>query len=161
MATISIKKLLADFLPFSGAPYGNSMNVKGSLVTSAAGVLVNGDSSAAIAAGDKVRIGILPAGMELHSALALISDAFRATSTFKIGFEYVDGVDSASVPQDDDYFYAALAADAAARTSATNTGVRPVVLPKDAYLIVTNQVVAQNVVGVLDVIVTGAMVGQP
>ena len=106
--------------------------------TNSSGVYVDSDTTTAVGNGDKVRVGVLSAGMRLHDALAIVSDAFRASSTAKIGFEYVDGVDSTDVPQDDDYFFAALALDAAGRTRAANTGVRPVTLPKDAYLIVTN-----------------------
>jgi hypothetical protein len=104
---------------------------------------------------------VLPAGAILIGSLALLNDTFRASTTFKIGFEYVDGVDSSSVPQDDDYFYAALAADAASRTAATNTAVRPVKLPKDAYLILTNGVAAQNTAGILDLFVQAILSGTP
>lgn len=159
MATITKKGIQQDRQMTGVSPYGNKISLIHSLVTNASGAVVGSDSTSAIGATDKVRIGVLPAGMQLVDALAIVSDAFRATSTAKIGFEYVDGVDDTSVPQDDDYFFAALAMDAAGRTRAANTGVRPLVLPKDAYLIYTNAVVAQNAVGILDVVVDGVLVG--
>ena len=82
--------------------------------------------------------------------LAIVSDAFTAATTAKIGFAYVDGVDSTSVPQDDDYFFlAGLATNALVRTRSTNTGVAPITLPKDAYVILTNAGAAHASVGVL------------
>jgi hypothetical protein len=158
--TTTLKKLLTDHLPFSGVPYGNAVSRLYSLSTDASGIVVNGDATVALADAGVVRIGVIDGGTRLEDCLAIVSDAFRASSTAKIGFAYVDGVDDSNVPQDDDYFFAALALDAAGRTRANNTAVRPVVLPKDAYLIVTNGGGnAQNVVGVLDVVVSGAMIG--
>ena len=153
MATITKKKVLTEG-GFGGiTPYGNALRLPFSFETNASGVYVNSDAAAAVGAGDKVRIGVIPAGVRVNGALAIVSDGFRATSTGKLGFEYVDGVDSTDVPQDDDYFFAALDLATAGRTHANNTAVRPVVLPKDAYVILTNQVVAQNVAGQLDLLV--------
>lgn len=162
MTTVTRKKLLTDHLPFSGAPYGNSFVQKAVLETTAAGALVSGDNGATpLAIGDKVRFAVIPAGTELNDALAIVSTAFTAATTAKIGFEYVDGVDVAAVPQDDDYFFAALATNAVGRTRATNTGVRPVTLPKDAYLIATVAGAAHAKAGALDLIIEGRIVGQP
>lgn len=140
---------------FGGVPYGNAAVRHFSMETKANGALVDGNSAAAIGATDKVRLGILPAGMRLDDALAIISDAFTATITGDLGFEYVDGVDDATVPQDADYFLADLNAAAVGRTRANNTGVKPVVLPKDAYLIWTNQVAAHASVGRADFLIYG------
>jgi hypothetical protein len=159
MTTVTVKKLLSDRLPFSGTPYGNAVHVLASLVTSAAGVMTNSDQTTALVQTNKVRFGVLDRGMRIEDGLAIVSDAFTAAMTGKIGFEYVDGVDDADVPQDDDYFFAALALDAAGRTKANNTGVRPVTLPKDAYLILTVGGADAAAVGKLDMLVTGSMVG--
>lgn len=159
MATITKKKVLTE-QQFGGVPYGNKTSLSFTFETDAAGKYANSDTpGTAVGIGDKVRIGVLPAGMRLEDSLAIVSDAFTATSTGKLGFEYVDGVDSAAVPQDDDYFNAAITLATLGRFPANNTAVRPVVLPKDAYLILTNQVAAQNVVGQLDVIVEGVLAG--
>jgi len=159
MATITKKQVLTE-RQFGGVPYGNQSAYFYSLVTNSSGVYTDGDSTGAIGASDKLRIGVLPAGLRLIDALAIVSDTFRASSTGKIGFEYVDGEDSTDVPQDDDYFFAALDLAAAARTRAANTGVRPVVLPKDAYLILTHGGGnAQNTAGALDLVITGELVG--
>lgn len=144
-----------------GAPYGNAWKKRFTLQTTATGAPVDADSSAALAIGDVVRIGWLPAGIELHDCLSIVSDGFTASTTIKLGFAYEDGVDSAAVPQDDDYFHAALSLAAAGRTRANNTAVVPVVLPKPAYLIATIQGAAQDGVGRLDVIVDGLNQGNP
>ena len=43
------------------------------------------------ATGDVVRFGILPAGIKISDALVIISDAFATSTTYKLGFAYVDG----------------------------------------------------------------------
>lgn len=157
MATVNTKQM--PYQAGISGPYGNGWKKKFTFQTTAAGVAVNTDKATAVAIGDVVRLGIMPAGVELHDALAIVSDAFTALTTAKIGFAYVDGVDDASVPQDDDYFFAALATSSAGRTSANNTAVRPVRLPKDAYLILTRAGAADASVGVMDLIVEGENLG--
>ncbi len=129
------------------------------LTSNTSGAAVNSDSTSAIGNGDKVRIGILPAGMCLDDALFIVSDAFTALVTADIGFEYVDGVDSTDVPQDADYFGTAITLHTAGRDPADNATVRPVTLPNDAYLIVATAGADNAAVDVLDVIVRGEMVG--
>lgn len=157
MATIT-KKRLQDANNFA-AECGNSVVQTYSLASNSSGAAVGSDSTAAIGNGDKVRIGILPAGLRLDDALAIVSDAFTALVTADIGFEYMDGVDDTAVPQDADYFGAAFTLHTAGRFPAKNTAVRPVVLPKSAWLIVTTGGAANAAVGVLDVIVWGENVG--
>lgn len=160
MATITRKKIL-DQQQFGGVPYGNRTEFKFNFDTSAAGVFTDGDATAAVGIGDKVRLGTLPAGFDVRASLAILSAVFTAASTADIGFEYVDGVDSATVPQNAAYFYSGLALSAAARTVMTNATVRPVLLPKDVYLILTNKVAAQNVAGKLDLLIDGVLLGAP
>lgn len=157
MANINNKRAISD-AGFGGVPYGNAIVRHFSMETKANGSLVDGDSTAAVGATDKVRLGILPAGMRLDDSLAIISDAFTATITGDLGFEYVDGVDDSDVPQDVDYFNNSLAVTVG-RTRQANTAVKPVVLPKDAYLIWTNEVAAHASVGRLDVLIYGADMG--
>jgi hypothetical protein len=144
--------------PFGGVPYGNNSVLKFVLETSSAGVLVDGDKTTALVQTDVARLGLLPAGMRLDDALAIVSDAFTASVTHKIGFAYADGVDDTDVPQDDDYFFAALA-NTAARTRAANVAVKPVVLPKDAYLIATVAGADHASAGRLDLLVYGELKG--
>lgn len=153
MATVTIIKPLAT-PAFGGAPYGNHLRRHFVLETNAAGAALGSDSSAAIGATDKVRLGLLPAGTRLDDALAVVSDAFTATITGDLGFEYVDGVDDAAVPQDADYFFADLNAAATGRTRMTVAN-KPVTLPKDAFLIWTNQVAAHASVGRADFFIDG------
>lgn len=154
------KKNVRKLQQYAG-PQGNAWKDKFNFTTNASGVFADSDVATAVQAADVVRLGVLPAGLELHDALAIVSDAFTATATATIGFAYVDGVDDATVPQDADYFFAALAYNAVGRTRATNTAVAPVTLPKDAYLTLTNNTAALNAVGVIDVIVEGVHKGQP
>lgn len=157
MATIT-KKRLQDANNFA-SDCGNSVVQVYSLVTNSSGAVPGSDSASAIGNGDKVRIGILPAGLRLDDALFLVSDAFTALVTADIGFEYMDGVDSTDVPQDADYFGTAITLHTQGRYPADNAAVRPVVLPKAAWLILTTGGAANAAVGVLDVIVHGEMVG--
>lgn len=160
MATIT-KKYIRQQRRHGGVPYGNVWRGRYNMTTNASGVLVDSDQATAVAVADVVRLGILDAGVELQNAEAIISDAFAATTTCKIGFQYVDGVDSSSVPQNDAYFFAAGTSLASTARLVNTATVAPVVLPKDAYLILTNGAANHSAAGVLDVIVTGQVVGAP
>lgn len=160
MATITKKKVLNQ-ASFGGTPYGNNAVLRFNLTTNSSGAYIDSNSASAITASDTVRLGVLPAGMRLDDCLAIVSDAFTATATIKLGFAYVDGVDSAAVPQDADYFYAALAMDATGRTRANNNAVAPVVLPKDAYLVIDWDAASNIVVGVADFLIYGEQLGAP
>jgi hypothetical protein len=140
-------------------PYGNVVAYAYSMVTNASGVVQDTDATAALGTADTVKLGIIPAGTRLLDAVAQVSDGFTATSTAKIGFAYVDGVDDANVPQDADYFFAALDLATAGITRKNNNAARPVTLPKDAYLVLDNDVAAQAAAGVLDITIIGEMVG--
>lgn len=142
-----------------GTPYGDHVTYEYSMATNASGVPQDSDATAALGTSDTIKLGIIPAGTKLLDALAIVSDLFTAAATCKLGFAYVDGVDVAAVPQDADYFFAALALSAASRTRANNTAVRPVTLPKDAYLVLDLDGAALDAAGQLDVIVFGKMVG--
>jgi hypothetical protein len=157
MATIT-KKRYQDGQRFGSAPYGNVTALEYPIVTNAAGAFVNSDTAAAIASGDVVRLGVLPAGFRLHDSLTLVSTAFTASVVGSIGFAYVDGVDSTDVPQDADYFGAAVA-NTAGRYRASNTAVKPVTLPKDAWLTITTGGANNAKAADATVIVIGELVG--
>ena len=154
MATIT-KKALKNEKQVTGTPYGTSITLQLSVATTATGAVAGGDSTAAVAIGDVVRVGIVRAGMRLDDAKVLVSTACTA----KVGFAYIDGVDSTAVPQDDDYFGAAIALNAAGRYVANNTAVRPVILPKDAYIILTTAGAANAKASQTDVLVEVTNVG--
>lgn len=160
MATVT-KDYVKTLRKMGGVPYGNAWKQIYTFATNASGVMVDSDKATAVASGDVVRIGVLPAGLELHGCLSIVSDAFTASTTADIGFAYVDGVDSTAVPQDADYFDAALDTAAQGRTAAANLAVKPEVLPKDAYLILTIGGANHASVGRLDVIVEGIATGTP
>ena len=160
MATVTKNgALLAS--PFGGVPYGNATAHRFNLTTNASGVMTDSNQTTALVQTDKVRLGILPAGFEIHDSLAIVSDAFTASSTLKLGWEYVDGTDVTATPQDDDYFHAALAINAVGRTRANNTAVAPVIVPKAVYIIGTVAGADLAAVGILDFIVYGVDRGQP
>lgn len=158
MPTIT-KRFLRQEVSHAGA-FGNAWRQTYTFETNSSGVFVGSDTTTAVQSGDTVRFGIIPAGVQLNDALVIISDPFASSTTYKLGFAYVDGVDSTPVPQDDDYFIVAGTSSAsAARTAANNTAVRPITLPKDAYLILTRAGANDSAAGVMDVIVKGMLVG--
>lgn len=160
MATIT-KKALPSEAQFGGTPYGNATKLQFNLTTNAVGAAVNSDTATGIGLGDVVRIGILPAGAKLFDALAIVSTNFTAAVTAKVGFLYVDGVDSTAVPQNDAYFFTAGAVLTTAAALRSNAPTAPLTLPKDAYLVITTAGAANAKAAVLDVIVDAILTGAP
>jgi len=143
-----------------GVPFGNTWSQRYTLETNASGVWVDSDLATALQVADVARLGVIPAGTELHDILEIVSDAMTAATTCGVGFAYVDGVDSTTVPQNDAYFNAAttLALNATGVTRKTAV-TAPVILPKDAYLIVTLAGAAADSVMIADFIVSGVQTG--
>lgn len=81
-----------------------------------------------------------------------------ASVTGNLGFEYVDGVASTAVPADAEYFGAALALNATGRLRNATTKV-PVVLPKDAWLVLTTGGAANAKAARVDVLLSVASEG--
>jgi hypothetical protein len=155
MATITKKQILND-PQYGGKPEGNDAVRPFTLKTLANGSVEGSDVATATQIADVVRIGVLRRGFRIDDALLIISTGWTASVTGKIGFAYADGVDDATVPQDDDYFIAAGAAlSTAARTRANNTAVFPVTLPKDAYIILTLAGAANAKASRIDLLVYG------
>lgn len=160
MATVT-KKYIRQQRRHGGVPYGNVWRQRYTMTTNASGVIVDSDQATAVLINDVVRLGIIDGGIELQNAEVIISDAFAASTTCKIGFQYVDGVDSASVPQNDAFFFLTGTVLSSAARWVNSAKAAPVVLPKDAYLILTNAGANHSEAGTLDVIVTGQVVGRP
>lgn len=158
MATIT-KNRYQDSQNFGAVPYGNLTTLEYAVATASNGSVVGSDSAAAVASGDVVRLGILPAGFRLHDSLTIVSTAFTASVVGTIGFAYVDGVDDTAVPQDADYFGASVAINTAGRYRASNTAVVPVTLPKDAWLTITTGGANNAKAAAATVLVTGEHVG--
>ena len=157
MATIKINQFRAR--QFGGAsPFGNLTTLPFKLETSATGAATNANSTAAIASGDKVVLGQLPAGMCLQDFLATVSTAFTAAVTANIGFEYADGLDSTEVPQNASYFGAAVALNTAGVYRKVTT-TAPVILPKAANLILTTGGAANAKAARVDLFVIGELTG--
>ncbi len=158
MPTVT-KNRYQDNQNFGMTAYGNVTALEYNLTTTATGAVVGSNSSVPLASGDVVRVGLLPAGLRLHDSLMIVSDAFTASVTGTLGFAYEDGVDDTNVPQDADYFGAAVAINATGRYRASNNTVRPVTLPKNAWLTLTTGGAAHNIAAVADVVVYGEFVG--
>ena len=139
-------------------PWGNLNVLLFSLITNALGGATEADSAAPLAVGDKVRLGVIPAGSTLVDSLAIVSTGLTATVKGDLGFEYVDGVDSTKVPQDAAYFGAALDLATAARLRNAATKA-PVTLPKDAFLVLTTSGAANAKAGRVDVAVQAISTG--
>ena len=143
---------------FGSAPYGNLSVLPFQLKTNAAGAVVNSDTATGIASGDKVVLGSLPAGMRLDNSSVIVSTALSALVTGSLGFEYEDGIDVPSTPQDAAYFGAGINLNTAARVPNTSSKAL-VTLPKPAFLILTTAGAANAKVGLVDVVITGEMTG--
>src|SRR5665213_2910134 len=112
---------------------GNVTSYRYPLATNALGAAKNSTSAAALAIGDVVDLGPLPAGMVLEDSQVIVTAGLTAAVTGSLGFAYTDGVDHPDVPQDAAYFGAGLVLSAAARLR--NAVAKLVTLPKDARLI--------------------------
>lgn len=153
MATIT-KTAKDSRVSLGSTPWGNFTALPYKLQTSATGAVLGSDSTAAVASGDKIRVGLIPAGFRLVDSDVIVSDAFTAAVTANVGFEYADGVDDSSAPQSATYFGAALAVNATGRLRNTTTNA-PVVLQKDAWLIVTTGGAAHNTAAIADIVLYG------
>ena len=156
MATYS-KKNCQNLPEAFAAPYGDVVTLPFKLSTTA-GVMTDSDKTTAIIATDVIQLGILRAGTKLIDMVACVSAVGTASSTMDLGFAYVDGEDSTSVPQDADYFADAVALSSAAMLRKATT-TAPVTLPKDAYLILTNNSATQAAALVLDINIIASLKG--
>lgn len=139
-------------------PYGNLTALHFVLETNAAGAAINSSSTTAIAIGDTVRLGVLPAGFKLVDSQVVVQTGLTAAVTGKLGFAYTDGVDVAATAQDDDYFGAGLVLSAADRLRNVTTN-SAVTLPKDAYLTLTTAGAANAKAARVEVTVLGIVQG--
>lgn len=155
MATIIRKR---DPLMFGGAaPFGNLTALAFTLATNATGAVVDSNSTAAVALGDVIELGLLPGGMRLDDAQVIITTAMTASVTGSLGFKYADGVDSLEAPQDAAYFISAGVLSSASRLRAN--GTKLITLPKDAILTLTIAGAANDQVADLKFVVSGELTG--
>lgn len=154
-----ITRKTASLNQYGGSvPYGNLTALYYQVATNATGAVIESDSTAAVASGDVIDLGPIPAGMRLDDVLITVSTAMSASVTGKLGFVYADGVDSAKVPQNDAYFGTGYALSAAAILRKTAT-TPPIVLPKDARLILTTGGAANAKASQIDVRIAGELTG--
>ena len=152
MATITKLGLQNPANQLGSTPYGNVTAFRYILKTVASGAVEGGDSTAAVASGDTVKIGLLPAGFRLIDSEIVVKTGMTATITAKVGFAYADGVDSTAVPQDDDFFGTGITVATAGRyRNATSNA--SVTLPKEAWLTLTTAVAANAKASELEIIV--------
>ncbi|NWK74110.1 hypothetical protein HYG93_07380 [Acinetobacter sp. SwsAc6] len=155
MATITRKR---NPLMFGGAaPFGNLTALAFTLATTAAGAVVDSNSTAAVASGDVIELGLLPGGMRLDDAQVIITTGMTESVTGSLGFKYADGVNSTEVPQDAAYFISAGALSSAVRLRAN--GTKLVTLPKDAILTLTTGGAANAKASDIKVVVSGELTG--
>lgn len=160
MATITKKNAHNSPDPgFGGVAYGNVFALSFKFQTSADGYFLDSDTpAAAVGAGDKVILGKIPAGTRLLDVIAVVSDAFTASSTIDLGFEYCDGTDVAAAAEQVDYFI-----DAGDWTAVgilrRNEPTAVKTIPKDAYLILTVNTAALDAVGIIDIDIIGVIGG--
>ena len=152
MATITKLGIPDPSNQLGATPYGNLTAFRYVLETTSTGAVKGGDSTAAVASGDTVNIGILPAGFRLIDSEIVVKTGMTGTITAKVGFAYADGVNSTAVPQNDAFFGTGLNVAAAARlrNATTNTSVT---LPKEAWLTLTTAVAANAKASELEIIV--------
>ena len=157
MAKIT-RKTSAQLQHGGAAPYGNVTALYYQVATNATGAVIESDSTAAVASGDVIDLGPIPAGMRLDDVLITVSTAMSASVTGKLGFVYSDGVDRTDVPQNDAFFGTgyALATAAVLRKTATTAPVR---LPKEARLILTTGGAANAKASQIDVRIAGELTG--
>ena len=136
MATITKTGVQDKANRLGSTPYGNLVAFRYTLKTNATGAVIDGDSSAAIAIGDVVNVGIIPAGFRIVDSQVVIKTAMTAAVTASLGFLYADGVDVTAAPQDAAYMGAGLVMSTAARLS-TATVKSGALVAKDAWLTVT------------------------
>lgn len=146
---------------FGGTPYGNLSIFNHNMTLNSSGVFADSNDATVLAIADVVQMGRLQAGMRLDDWHLIISNAFKASSACKIGFAYVDGVDSTAVPQDDDYFFATATVLTSIAVLRKVVGNLPVVLPKDAYIIWTHEGAVADEASVAELVVMGELLGQP
>jgi hypothetical protein len=155
----NVMKTNARKLPspgFGGAvPFGNRISLDYLFATIAAGIMSDSDQASAVVDTDIVFLGILPRGMKLENCLIVISDAFTASTTFDLGFQYVDGTDlDAPNAQDPDYFVSQGASSSIARLKMV-TANKPIILQKDAWLTLLADGADHASAGVMDITIMG------
>ena len=157
MATV--KKLGLGDQQYGGfTPAGNVTTYRARLNTNATGAAIGADSAAALAEDDVVVLEKLPQGFLLEDAQVIVSTGMTTGVTGSLGFVYVDGVDDATVPQDDEYFGTGIALATAARLRTTSSKA-PVRLAKEAYLVLTLGGADNAKASQIDVIVHGERFG--
>lgn len=135
-------KLAATSQQFLSGAYGGAKD--GDLLTYTGGAAQN----------DVIRMCKAQKGTRLDDAI-LFNTVGSAGASAKVGWSYVDG--SAS---DDDELIVATSIAAAARTRA-NSLVPPIVLAKDAYVIITITGAALGATDVLSLLTTQKWLGTP
>ena len=156
MAKINLSQSIHNNL--GSTPYGNLTALHFVLETNSTGAALNSNSTSAIAIGDVVVLGTLPAGFKLLDSQVVVKTAMTASVTGNLGFAYVDGVGATATPQDDDYFGAALVLSSAARLRNV-TANSAVILPKDANLTLTTAGAANAKASRVEVTVYGIVQG--
>ncbi len=154
MATVTLQQYRAR--QYGSTPYGNKTVLPFKLKTNSAGAAIDSSQLTGLAIGDVVILGSLPAGMLITDTMVVVSTALTAGTTGSLGIAYMDGVDSALLPQSASMFGAGLVLNATGRLRSTSVAELKK-LPKDAYLTLTLAGAANAKVGVVDVVIEGEL----
>ena len=146
------------------SPDGDMTSLHYTIYSNASGIIVDGsgvlnsNDASAVASGDIIQLGVIPQGFKMYNVDMIVSTAASASATASIGFAYTDGVDVTATPQNATFGFSAktIATAAYLRQDQPNP---PVVLPKDAYLILTNGGATWAKACQIDVVVTGKYLG--
>lgn len=144
---------------FGNTPYGQYSAIKYGLTTGAAGFVNNaGLSAGTTAIGDVIVLGTLQQDQLLIDSMVIVKTAMTAAVVGSLGFRYSDGVDDATVPQDDAYFGTGLVLNATGLLRKATAKL--VKLPKEAELILTLAGAANAKVSDIDIFIFGEL-GSP
>lgn len=155
MAKIHVRNKVGN--NFGGSPYGNLAVEHYNITTKANGSIEGSNTVTAPQANDVLILGILEQGFRLDDAQIIVKTPMTTNITADIGFEYVDGVNNAKVPQDSAYF--ASGADLATVGRLRASTAKLVCLPKDAFLTVTIKGAANTNAADIDILISGEKFG--
>ena len=136
MTTYSDRQANHTYPDFGGHPKGNASEYTLDVIADSTGALVlNGIASGApFAIGDVLDRFHLCESFEVTDMQAVVVTAAGQAMTVNVGFRYTDGIDDPLYPQADNFYFAALALNAAARTRMSTAKLtKP--FPKPAQLV--------------------------
>ena len=134
MADYTYRQANHSYPDHGGVAKGNTSTYVLDIEADSSGILVDAGAEAALAAGDVIKRFHIPENFTVTDMQVVVTTAAGQVATFSVGFRYVDGVDVAEYPEGDDFYFASVALDAAARIR-LSTAKRAVPFTKPAHLV--------------------------